>query len=67
MNVTERYEFMAERYYKETGRIAPGKDNSCDFSMTDKEKDQNRKEWGQWCESFLCELFSRNFKIDNSY
>lgn len=67
MNVNERYEFMAERYYKETGKLAQGKDSPCGFGMTDAEKDQNRKEWGQWCERFMSELFARNFNIDNSY
>lgn len=32
MDANERYEYMAEQFYKETGVIAPGKDAPAGFS-----------------------------------
>ena len=65
-NITERYELMAYKYYKETGKMAPGKDD-CLCRMSNEEKDANRKEWGTWCDKFLSDLFDKNSSKDYHY
>ena len=56
MNANERFEYMAELFYKQTGYIAPGKDSSAAFGVTDREKAQ--EVWAEWVEHFYSDLFA---------
>ena len=55
MDVNERFEYMAELFYKATGNIAPGKDSPSAFGVADREKVQ--KEWVEFVEVFYSRLF----------
>jgi len=58
MNANERFEYMAAKFYKETGTMAPGKDD-CLMSHTDEERSTK---WREWIEPFYSELFDRDSK-----
>lgn len=58
MNANVRFEYMAARFYKETGTMAPGKDD-CLMSHTDEERSTK---WREWIELFYSELFDRDSK-----
>ncbi len=55
MDANERFEYMAELFYKETGFMAPGKDSPAGMGATDREARQAK--WGKWIESFYAGLF----------
>ena len=57
MNANERFEVMASLFYKETGIMAPGKDDCLGTHDTQQRLDA----WGPWIEKFYSELFDRNF------
>lgn len=56
MNANERFEYMAELFYKQTGYIAPGKDSPTALGVTDREKTQ--EVWKEWVEHFYSGLFA---------
>lgn len=68
MNGNERFEYMAELFYKETGLMAPGKESPAAFGVTDMEERQ--REFTKWVEIFYDELFdlhkSNSHRIENS-
>jgi len=55
MSANERFEYMAELFYKDTGMMAPGKDSSAAFGVTDGAKRNNK--WKEWVEEFYSDLF----------
>jgi hypothetical protein len=55
MNGNDRFEYMAELFYKETGMMAPGKDSCADFGVV--EHDKRYAEWKKWVEDFYAKLF----------
>jgi hypothetical protein len=55
MNAHERFEYMADLFYKETGYMAPGKDSCAAFGVTD--HDERYVEWKKWIELFYSSLF----------
>ena len=61
MNANDRFEVMAEKFYKETGIVAPGKDCPAEFS--DHSYDQRVNAWRKWAEKFYSDLFSKNFAL----
>ena len=61
MNANERFEYMAELFYKATGNMAPGKDSCAALGVTDRE--QVEKEWREFTEVF----YSRLFKLHQSH
>ena len=56
MNASERFEYMAELFYKQTGVIAPGKDAQAGFSVDSYEK--RLEVWSEWTERFYSDLFA---------
>ena len=56
MNANERFEYMAELFYKQTGYMAPGKDSPAAFGVTDREK--SMEAWIEWTEHFYSDLFA---------
>lgn len=56
MNTNERFEYMAELFYKETGIMAPGKDAPAGFSCLSPE--ERNLAWGEWSEKFYSNLFT---------
>lgn len=56
MNANERFEYMAELFYKQTGVMAPGKDSPAGFSVDSYENRQ--KVWAEWVEDFYSDLFA---------
>jgi hypothetical protein len=56
MNANERFEYMAELFYKQTGVIAPGKDAPAGFNTDSDEK--RREVWSEWAERFYSDLFA---------
>ena len=61
MNANERFEYMAELFYKATGFMAPGKDSCAAFGVTDTE--ERDKKWKEFIEVF----YSRLFKLHKSH
>ena len=58
MNSNERYEYMAELFYKETGMMAPGKDNPAAFGGADELSEREIFEaWDKWTAEFYEKLF----------
>ena len=55
MNANERFEYMAELFYKATGFMAPGKDSPAACGITNKE--QIDEAWNKWIEEFYSKLF----------
>jgi len=55
MDTNERFEYMADKFCKETGMMAPGKDSPSAFGVTD--QDERMSAWREWCEKFYSELF----------
>lgn len=55
MKANERFEYMAELFYKETGFMAPGKDSPAAFGVTD--RDERDAKWKEWTEEFYNKLF----------
>ena len=55
MRANERFEYMAELFYKATGHMAPGKDSCAAFGVTD--TDERDKQWKLWVEDFYAKLF----------
>lgn len=53
MSANERYEYMAELFYKEKSMVAPGKDD-CLMTHTQEERVEA---WGVWVEGFYSDLF----------
>ncbi len=56
MDANERFEYMAELFYKQTGHMAPGKDSPAAFGVTDREEAQEA--WKEWVEHFYSDLFA---------
>ena len=58
MKVNERFEYMAELFYRETGMTAPGKDNCAAFGCRSEEEEaETAKQWRAFAERFYGELF----------
>lgn len=57
MNANERFEYMADLFYKQTGFMAPGKDSPAAFGVTDDE--ERLKVWKSWVEGFYSDLFAQ--------
>lgn len=55
MDANERFEYMADKFYKDTGMMAPGKDSPAAFGVTDRK--ERMAAWSEWCETFYSELF----------
>ena len=55
MNSNERFEYMAELFYKDTGLMAPGKDSPIACGITNRE--QRYEAWNEWIEKFYDGLF----------
>ena len=55
MNSNERFEYMAELFYKDTGLMAPGKDSPVACGITNRE--QRGESWNEWIEKFYDGLF----------
>ena len=60
MDANERFEYMADRFYKETGYMAPGKDSPAYFGGVDS-IEKRTEMWQEWVEHFYSTLFERNF------
>ena len=60
MNANERFEYMADLFYRQTGHMAPGKDSPAAFGVVDREEVQ--KAWAEWVENFYSDLFSQLIK-----
>ena len=57
MNANERFEYMADLFYRQTGFMAPGKDSPAAFGVTD---DKERMDaWKAWAEGFYSDLFAQ--------
>lgn len=56
MDTNERFEYMAAKFYKETGIMAPGKDDC----LMSHDYDERIKKWSDWLEPFYSELFDRD-------
>tara|TARA_R110002020_G_scaffold150741_1_gene327552 strand:- start:195 stop:401 length:207 start_codon:yes stop_codon:yes gene_type:complete len=56
MNSNERFEYMAELFYKDTGLMAPGKDSPVACGITNRE--QRDEAWNEWIEKFYSKLFA---------
>jgi len=58
MNSNERFEYMAAKFYKETGTMAPGKDDC----LMSHDYDERIKKWSEWSELFYAGMFDRDSK-----
>jgi hypothetical protein len=56
MDANERFEYMAELFYKQTGYMAPGKDSPAAFG--DGDIDKRIEMWREWTEHFYSDLFA---------
>ena len=56
MNVNERFEYMAELFYKDTGFMAPGKSAPPGF-YTEEQKEEGDIKWKEWVEEFYIGMF----------
>ena len=56
MKANERFEYMAELFYKDTGMMAPGKDSPAAFGATNRE--EREAAWHRWAEKFYEGLFN---------
>ena len=56
MGANERFEYMAELFYKDTGCMAPGKDSPAGF-YTEEEQELAVVKWKVFVELFYRELF----------
>ena len=52
MGANERFEYMAELFYQDTGMMAPGKD-----SPIASNREERQQAWDAWVEEFYDELF----------
>lgn len=58
MKANERFEYMAELFFNETGLTAPGKDHCAAFGCrSDEEIEETARQWRVFAELFYCELF----------
>ena len=57
MNANERFEYMADLFYRQTGFMAPGKDSPAAFGVTD--DDERMEAWKVWVEGFYSDLFAQ--------
>ena len=55
MDANQRYEHMAELFYKDSGFMAPGKDSPAAFGVVDRELVM--KAWKEWVENLYSDLF----------
>lgn len=58
MNSNERFEYMAAKFYKETGMMSPGKDDC----LMSHDYDERIKKWSEWLELFYADMFDNNSK-----
>jgi len=58
----ERFEYMAEVFYKDTGFMAPGKDAPAGF-YTEEEREEGQAKWKEWTEEF----YSKAFELHKFY
>ena len=61
MKASDRFEVMAEKFYRETGMMAPGKDFPAELSGPD--CGERVDAWKIWIENFYSELFDKNFAL----
>ena len=57
MNANERFECMAEQFYKKTGMLAPGKDYPAELARSEEGMHEAYKEWAIFTEQFHANLF----------
>ena len=57
MNANERFEYMAEQFYKKTGMLAPGKDCPAALARSEEDMHKTYKEWAIFTEQFHANLF----------
>jgi len=58
MNANDRFEYMADLFFKETGLWAPGKDSCAAFGCrSDEEMEETQKQWRVWTEDFYSKMF----------
>jgi len=55
-SANERFEYMAELFYKETGYMAPGKSAPAGF-YTEEQKEEGQDKWKEWVEEFYIDMF----------
>ena len=55
MNANERFEYMAELFYRDTGMLAPGKDQS---GYLHNSPDERQDAWKVWTDNFYEQLFN---------
>lgn len=55
MNANERFEYMAEQFYKKTGMLAPGKDDA--IPRDEEYKQEVHCKWAIFAEEFYSNLF----------
>ena len=48
MNSSERFEQQAEQFYRDTGRLCPGKDVSAVRNQTEEGRQEDRVVWEAW-------------------
>lgn len=63
MNANERFEYMAEQFYKKTGMLAPGKDDA--IPRSDNYKQKLHCEWAIFAEEFYSNLFKSHVDMQN--
>ncbi len=56
MNANERFEYMAELFYKDTGLMAPGKNSPSACGIVSRE--QRDEAWNKWIDKFYIGLFN---------
>lgn len=52
----DRFERLAEAFYRETGLIAPGKDVAAAYGMADDDYDRRCSAWARWLDSRATEI-----------
>lgn len=61
MNANERFEYMAEQFYKKTGMLAPGKDDA--LLRSEEQKHKAAVAWGIFTERFYSNLFQSHVEM----
>jgi len=57
MNANERFEYMADRFYKKTGMLAPGKDCPAELARSAEDVVERDMAWREFIEDFSSSLF----------
>lgn len=60
MNANERFELMAEEFYKKTGMLAPGKDSPPGFHV---DSEKLASEWFKFCTEYNERVYSVHYEM----